>query len=99
MMDVLVVKDEAVQVVSDRAASPLVVGGAVRPNMVVSPSTPGPAGTNGVDGADSGSATYISENEPIGAVDRETWFNPTTHAWRVRHNDTWQPLYADGGFF
>lgn len=99
MTDVTVVKDAATQIVTSRPAAPLVVGGVVRPNMVVSSSTPGPAGTDGVDGADSGSATYVSENEPLNAKERETWFNPTAHSWRVYHNGAWQPLYADGGFF
>lgn len=95
MTDVLVVKDTATQIVSTPGAAPVVVGGAVQPQMVVASNMPGPPGVDGVGGG----ATYISEAMPQLAAEKETWFNPTTHSWRVFHDGTWQPLYADGGFF
>lgn len=133
MTDVLVVKDAAVQVVSDRAAGPLVVGGptgstmvfqgqqdagithvverapvvtrvqdrlnvvvggASKATMVVANNMPGPKGKDLVDGV-----TYLTEATPQNASERETWFNPTTHSWRVFTNGAWQSLYSDGGFF
>ena len=73
----------------------MVTGGSSRSTMVVANNMPGPKGKDLGDGG----VTYIQESTPLNAKERETWFNPTTHTWRVFTDGAWQPIHLDGGFF
>lgn len=58
----------------------------------------GVMGRPGHDGTGDG-ITYIQENEPLVARQKETWYNPVTLQLKVYDNGAFRSVAPDGGFF
>lgn len=56
----------------------------------------GPPGRNGVG---AGGISYIQDHEPVGAAESETWWNPLTLQLKVFHDNEFEPVSPDGGYF
>ena len=66
------------------------------PAFLVAGGRQGPPGRPGVG---SGGVTYIQDHEPAGAAEQETWWNPLTLQLMVFHNNRFEPVSPDGGYF
>lgn len=59
------------------------------------------AGIRGRPGKDSvgSGVTYVQDFEPVGALDKESWYNPLTFQMKVYSDGAWRPVAPDGGYF
>jgi hypothetical protein len=59
----------------------------------------GEQGPPGPPGVGAGGITYVQDYEPVGAIEKETWWNPLTLQLKVYHNNEFEPVSPDGGHF
>lgn len=67
-----------------------------RPVAVLIPAQPGPQGRPGVG---AGGVSFIQDSPPSGAQEGQTWWNPLTLQLKVYHEDQFEPVSPDGGYF